>query len=193
MPRVPPATPGECASARTTASTSPPASTSICPRRSPPPSPAYSPCVEGASAMCRRHPLTLGAPFLLPSTTRPRSMGAIDTEDAARRLARVILSDIDLYIRERPKLGESREAQIEEGRRLFASRVTPALVPVYAMVLADRAAGRVNAPVAAPASALAAAHAPADSDAEFEDAPATDPAIFVPFAEDQTPAVAARL
>ena len=46
-------------------------------------------------------------------------MAAIDTEDAARRLARVILSDIDLYIRERPKLGESREAQIEEGRRLF--------------------------------------------------------------------------
>jgi hypothetical protein len=78
-------------------------------------------------------------------------MGAIDTEDAARRLARVILSDIDLYIRERPKLGESREAQIEEGRRLFASRVTPALVPLFGMVLADRDAGRVNAPAAVPA------------------------------------------
>ena len=68
-------------------------------------------------------------------------MGAINTEDAARRLARVILSDIDLYIRERPKLGESREAQIEEGRRLFASRVTPALVPVFAMVLAESRGG----------------------------------------------------
>ena len=67
------------------------------------------------------------------------AVGAIDTEDAARRLARVILSDIDLYIRERPTAGESREAQIEQGRRLFASRVTPELVPVFAMVLADRA------------------------------------------------------
>src|SRR5688572_15382736 len=89
-------------------------------------------------------------------------MGAIDTEDAARRLARVILSDIDLYIRERPKLGESREAQIEEGRRLFASRVTPALVPVFAMVLADRAVGRVNPPaVAAPAPSIPASGAAA--------------------------------
>src|SRR6188508_1122342 len=116
-------------------------------------------------------------------------MGAIDSEDAARRLARVILSDIDLYIRERPKLGESREAQIEEGRRLFESRVTPALVPVFAMVLADRAVGRVNAPAAAPApsttaSGAAAAvdrvHSPPASSAAFEDEPATDPSIFVP-------------
>ena len=67
-------------------------------------------------------------------------MGTIDTEDAARRLARVILSDIDLYIRERPKAGESREAQIEEGRRLFVSRVTPELVPVFARFKAERQA-----------------------------------------------------
>ena len=80
-------------------------------------------------------------------------MGAINTEDAARRLARVILSDIDLYIKERPKLGESREAQIEEGRRLFASRVKPELAPIFAMVLADRAAGRVNGPMVAAAPA----------------------------------------
>ncbi|HEY5447861.1 MAG TPA: hypothetical protein VIQ54_03890, partial [Polyangia bacterium] len=86
-------------------------------------------------------------------------MGAIDTEDAARRLARVILSDIDLYIKERPKLGESREAQIEEGRRLFASRVKPELAPIFAMVLADRAAGRVNAPMVAAVPAVAAAPA----------------------------------
>jgi hypothetical protein len=77
-------------------------------------------------------------------------MGPIDTEDAARRLARVILSDIDLYIREQPKLGESREAQIEEGRRLFASRVIPELVPVFDMVVADRAEGRENTPAAEP-------------------------------------------
>src|SRR5688572_14251013 len=123
-------------------------------------------------------------------------MGAIDTEDAARRLARVILSDIDLYIRERPKLGESREAQIEEGRRLFASRVTPALVPVFAMVLADRAVGRVNPGAAAPApsipirgavASVRPVHSPPASSSAFEDEPATDPSIFVPPLEDQAP------
>ena len=123
-------------------------------------------------------------------------MGPIDTEDAARRLARVILSDIDLYIRERPRQGESREAQIEEGRRLFASRVSPALVPVFAMVLADRATGRVTAPAAAPAPSIPAGgeaakvdpvHSPPTSSSEFEDAPATDPSIFVPPLEDETP------
>ena len=75
-------------------------------------------------------------------------MGSINTEEAARRLARVILSDIELYNRERPKQGETLEAQIEEGRRLFASRVTPELLPLFALVLADRAAGRVNSPAA---------------------------------------------
>jgi hypothetical protein len=103
-------------------------------------------------------------------------MGTIDTEDAARRLARVILSDIDLYIRERPKAGESREAQIEEGRRLFASRVTPELVPLFAMVLADRAAGTVNAPAAPGARPIA-----------IDDEPATEPSIVVPSSEDQSP------
>ena len=90
-------------------------------------------------------------------------MGTIDTEEAARRLARVILSDIDLYIRERPNAGESREAQIEEGRRLFTSRVTPEMVPVFEMVLADRAAGTVDAP-AAPSAGPA-----------IDEEPATDP------------------
>jgi len=126
-------------------------------------------------------------------------MGAINTEDAARRLARVILSDIDLYIRERPKLGESREAQIEEGRRLFASRVTPALVPVFAMVLADRAAGRVNAPAAAPsipasgaAATVGPVHSAPASSAAIEDETATDPSIFVPPLEDRAPPAPAR-
>jgi hypothetical protein len=83
-------------------------------------------------------------------------MGTIETEEAARRLARVILSDIDLYMRERPNAGESREAQIEQGRRLFASRVTPELLPVFEMVLA----------------------------AAIDEEPATDPSIVVPSSED---------
>ena len=93
-------------------------------------------------------------------------MGSINTEEAARRLARVILSDIELYNRERPKQGETLEGQIEEGRKLFASRVTPDLVPVFGLVLSDRALGRVNAPAAAePPStgASTAAVSPADA------------------------------
>src|SRR5215831_11800293 len=116
-------------------------------------------------------------------------MRAIDTEDAARRLARVILSDIDLYSRERPKQGESREAQIEEGRRLFASRVAPELVPVFGMVLADRAAGSVKAPARpalspSPTSAAAPAASPDQpsptASSAIEDESPTDPSIFVP-------------
>src|SRR6185436_4542606 len=114
-------------------------------------------------------------------------MGAIDSEDAARRLARVILSDIDLYIRERPKLGESREAQIEEGRRLFASRVTPGLVPVFAMVLADRAAAS-SVPASAGAASVGPIHSPPVSNSAVEDEGATDPAIFVPSVADRSPA-----
>src|SRR6516225_8630501 len=122
-------------------------------------------------------------------------MGAIDTEDAARRLARVILSDIDLYLRERPNQGGSREAQIEEGRRLFEKRVIPELVPVFAMVLADRAAGRSNARAAAAAavsstsaSAAAAAVGPVGSPpvTAIEDEPPTDPSILVPPLEDRS-------
>ena len=125
-------------------------------------------------------------------------MGAIDTEDAARRLARVILSDIDLYMRERPKAGESREAQVEEGRRLFASRVTPELVPVFAMILADRAAGTVNAPAAPSARPVPASDSAPDvgrvqsspaPNPAIDDEPATDPQIAVPSFEDQPPAV----
>ncbi|HXU60513.1 MAG TPA: hypothetical protein VN962_02340 [Polyangia bacterium] len=123
-------------------------------------------------------------------------MGAIDTEDAARRLARVILSDIDLYMRERPKAGESREAQIEEGRRLFVSRVTPELVPVFEMVVADRAAGTVSPPAPPtappiPASESAAAVEPVRAcpapEPAIDDERATDPSIAVPSFEDHPP------
>jgi hypothetical protein len=120
-------------------------------------------------------------------------MGTIDTEEAARRLARVILSDVDLYIRERPNAGESREAQIEQGRRLFASRVTPELVPVFEMVLADPAAGTVDAPAAPGARPIPAGDSAPDVDPvrsshapnpAIDEEPATDPSIVVPSSED---------
>jgi hypothetical protein len=120
-------------------------------------------------------------------------MGTIETEEAARRLARVILSDIDLYMRERPNAGESREAQIEQGRRLFASRVTPELVPVFEMVLADPAAGTVDAPAAPGARPIPVSDSAPDVDPDrsshgpnpaIDEEPATDPSIVVPSSED---------
>ncbi len=74
-------------------------------------------------------------------------MALINTEEAAKRLARVILSDIELYRRERPQEGEDLAAQIEEGRRLFGSRVTPAIMALFDVVLADRGATSEKTPV----------------------------------------------
>jgi hypothetical protein len=121
------------------------------------------------------------------------SVGAINTEDAARRLARVILADIDLYHRERPKEGETLEGQIEAGRRLFASRVTPDLLPLFGLVLAERVAGRVNLPAASvpPSTRARAATAPGPDQASpapnpaLKDRPATAPSIAARSLEDE--------
>jgi hypothetical protein len=121
-------------------------------------------------------------------------VGSINTEEAARRLARVILSDIELYNRERPKQGETLEAQVEEGRRLFASRVTPELLPVFGLVLSDRALGSVNSPVAAEppstSASTAAAFRPDDASPAFnptiQDPPTPAPSIAAHSLEDQS-------
>ena len=110
-------------------------------------------------------------------------MASINTEQAARRLARVILSDIELYNRERPKQGETLEQQIEEGRKLFATRVTPDLLPVFGLVLSDRAAGRASSPAATeppsmPARAAASRdNASAAPNPTIQDLPTPLPAI----------------
>jgi hypothetical protein len=109
-------------------------------------------------------------------------VGSINTEEAARRLARVILSDIELYNRERPKPGETLEGQIEEGRRLFASRVTPDLLPVFGLVLSDRALGGVKTPAAPPSIAAR----------TLEDQPTPAPALAARPPVHQ-PALAARV
>lgn len=61
-------------------------------------------------------------------------MALIETEEAARRLARAIASDLSLYNEEKVTQGiqndnlfEVVEEEIEEGRQLFKSRVTPEL------------------------------------------------------------------
>jgi hypothetical protein len=61
-------------------------------------------------------------------------MRVIETEEAARRLARAIASDLSLYNEDKileglqaDNLYESLSEEIEEGRVLFRSRVTPDL------------------------------------------------------------------
>ena len=61
-------------------------------------------------------------------------MPLIETEEAARRLARAIASDLSLYNDEKivrgienDSLFEELDEEIEEGRALFKSRVSPEL------------------------------------------------------------------
>ncbi len=61
-------------------------------------------------------------------------MALIETEEAARRLARAIASDVSLYNEEKINEGIRNDNlfdvladEIEEGRALFKSRVTPDL------------------------------------------------------------------
>ncbi|MFW5925596.1 MAG: hypothetical protein ACOC9O_00540 [Myxococcota bacterium] len=61
-------------------------------------------------------------------------MALIETEEAARRLARAIASDLSLYNEEKVTEGIKNdnlfdvvEEEIQEGRQLFKSRVTPEL------------------------------------------------------------------
>ncbi len=61
-------------------------------------------------------------------------MALIETEEAARRLARAIASDLSLYNEEKIMEGITRDTlftvlaeELEEGRALFKSRVSPDL------------------------------------------------------------------
>lgn len=70
-------------------------------------------------------------------------MALIETEEAARRLARAIASDLSLYNEEKivqgiqgDNLFDVLRDEIEEGRALFKSRVAPDL---YAKNFYDRA------------------------------------------------------
>ena len=63
-------------------------------------------------------------------------MALIEVEDAARRLARAIASDISLYNEEKIVRGIESDSlfddlteQIEEGRALYNSRVSPSMYP----------------------------------------------------------------
>jgi hypothetical protein len=79
-----------------------------------------------------------------PPRARDNSfMPLIETEEAARRLARAIASDLSLYNEDKiiqgitnDNLFETLAEEIEEGRALFKRRVSPSL---YARNLYDRA------------------------------------------------------
>src|SRR4051794_22242321 len=72
------------------------------------------------------------------NSARGPSMGVIESEEAAKRLARVIVSDIEIYNREKFQSGADLTNAIEEGRALFRSRVAPELLPLFTTVLEDR-------------------------------------------------------
>jgi hypothetical protein len=80
-------------------------------------------------------------------------MGLIEKEEAARRLARVILSDIELYNVEKVRAGHDLRREISEGYRLFRSRVSPGLVPLFVEAVEQKGRGG-NAAFAIPPGSL---------------------------------------
>lgn len=86
-------------------------------------------------------------------------MALIETEEAARRLARAIASDLSLYNEEKivqgirnDNLFEELAEEIDEGRALFKSRVSPELYSrnFYNRALIDilvRSKGHVKSPM----------------------------------------------
>jgi hypothetical protein len=75
----------------------------------------------------------------------------IDTEEAARRLGRAILADIQLYNADTIAAGGDLGPVIAEGRELFRARVVPALHPVFEQMLDEAPFRGHGAPPGAPA------------------------------------------
>jgi hypothetical protein len=65
-------------------------------------------------------------------------MTLIETEEAAKRLARVILSDIELYNQPKIQARADLRRELAEGLSLFRSRVVPTLVPLFSQVASTR-------------------------------------------------------
>jgi hypothetical protein len=76
-------------------------------------------------------------------------MALIDNEEAARRLARVIISDIELYEKKKIQAGDDLTAPMAEGRALFHRRVVPELAAIFeAVVEAKRSGAATGGPSA---------------------------------------------
>lgn len=86
-------------------------------------------------------------------------MALIEAPEAARRLARAIASDLSLYNEEKITIGiendtlfEQIDEEIQEGRALYKSRVSPQLYPqnFYERALVDilvRAKGHIKSEI----------------------------------------------
>lgn len=86
-------------------------------------------------------------------------MALIETEEAARRLARAIASDLSLYNEEKIADGITNDTlfdtlaeEIEEGRALYKRRVSPSLYghSFYERALVDvliKAKGHIKSPI----------------------------------------------
>lgn len=64
-------------------------------------------------------------------------MGRIDSEEAARRLARAVLADVELYNQARIDAGADMSTQVAEGRGVFQQRVQPTFHGVFEQALAQ--------------------------------------------------------
>ncbi len=81
------------------------------------------------------------APTAAPGARAPSARGGIiDTEEAAARLARVIISDIELYNAKKIAAGLDLASEIAEGRALFKSRVSGELLASFETALANKPA-----------------------------------------------------
>src|SRR3954470_20132812 len=119
-----------------------------------------SECRRAVPGRCRQDrtsdPRWVPEPRALPSCRRRIVAAVIESEEAAKRLARVIVSDIELYNREKFRAGADLSDAIRDGLALFRSRVAPGLVPIFETVLADKRGARGTG-AAAPAASAAAA------------------------------------
>jgi hypothetical protein len=85
-----------------------------------------------------------------PAPVLPPRRGRIDSEEAARRLARVIVSDIQIY-NPGKAIGDSALAsQINDGRNLFRARVSAELAPLFEELLAGNGLVDTRRPVPPP-------------------------------------------
>lgn len=101
-------------------------------------------------------------------------MALIDNEEAARRLARVIISDIELYEKKKLHAGDDLTTQMAEGRALFRRRVVPELAAIFETVVEAKRSGAStggpNALTPSPVGTPRRAPEPAVVEARLDDA-----------------------
>jgi hypothetical protein len=103
--------------------------------------PAHAPRFEAFAPPASDGPLP---PAEEPSATEERP-----TFEAARRLARVIISDIKIYNPKKVENGEDLTREIEEGRTLFKARIGADLLPLFEATLEETGLVKKPAPVPA--------------------------------------------